>query len=140
MAVDARILEPLVGMSDLTPDELARVAALANSLSVIEGELLARKGAPAQTCFINISGHFMVVFEEERALTLHTPGGILGVSSALSPFLHRGTTTALTDGEVVAIPGQDLMTIIQEGTPLGNKLISKIDSIIAERRALLSEA
>ena len=140
MAVDARILESLDSMSDLTPDELAQIAALANRLSVIEGEILVNRGAPAQTCFINLSGHFMVVFEDEKTLIVHTPGDLLGVSSALPPFLHQATTTALTDGDVVAVPGQDLITIPQEGASLGNKLMSKIDSIIAERRAILSEA
>lgn len=133
MTVDAQILNPLNGMSELTTDERVRIAALANRLPVIEGEILANRGAPARTLFINISGNFMVVFEEERSLTLHTPGDVLGVSSVLSPFSYRGTTTALTDGEVVAIPGQDLRAMIKTEALLGDKLMTRIDSIMADR-------
>jgi CRP-like cAMP-binding protein len=136
MAVDAQILESLNSMSDLTAIELAQVAALANRLPVIEGEVLAPSGAPARTLFITLSGSFMVVFEEERALTGHTPGDLLGISSVLSPFLYKGTTTGLTNGEVLALPGEDLRDLIQKQTPLGEKIMSRINAILAERSAI----
>ena len=137
MAVDIQILKPLDTLSDLTGDELGQLAVLAENLPVIEKEVLANKGAFAQTLFINLTGNFMVVFEAERAMTIHTPGAFLGVSSMVPPFIHEGTTVALTRGEVLSVPGPDLRRIIDSEPGLGDKLMRPIDAARGHREALL---
>ena len=119
--------------ADLKPAELEQVQLIAHPMQVAEAEVLTRIGAPARNLFIVLSGNFIIAFKDDRAITLHDKGKIMGWSTVFSPFRYKGTTVALTDSEVVSIPGDKFLSLIQSNAALGNKIMKKINAIASER-------
>ncbi len=118
---------------ELTPAELEQVQSIAHPMQVAEAEILTRIGAPAHNLFIVLSGNFMIAFKDDRAITLHDKGKIMGWSTVFTPFRYKGTTIALTEGEVLSIPGGKLLSLIQSNDSLGHKIMKKINAIASER-------
>ncbi len=108
MPSDSIILESLDFFAGLTPAELEQAHSIAHPMQVAEAEILTRIDAPARNFFIVLSGNFMIAFKDDRAITLHDKGKIMGWSTVFTPFRYKGTTTALTEGEVLSIPGDKL--------------------------------
>ena len=119
--------------AELNPAELEQVQSIAHPMQVAEAEILTRIDAPARNFFIVLSGNFMIAFKDDRAITLHDKGKIMGWSTVFTPFRYKGTTIALTAGEVLSIPGDKLLGLIQSAPALGNKIMKKINAIASER-------
>lgn len=121
---------------DLLPEEWAQVYPLLKHVWVIEGEQLIREGDRAHTFFIILHGHFMLHFRDGRAITLRKKGDIIGWSSVISPFQYTASVTALTDGDLLAIPGTGFLELLQANAALGEKLIRKINEIKSMRQKI----
>ncbi|MBC2696607.1 MAG: cyclic nucleotide-binding domain-containing protein [Desulfobacteraceae bacterium] len=133
MSSDIQTLKSLDFFADLNFGELEQIAPLMHLMKVTEGEVLTRKGEPARTFFIILSGNFMLSFKEERSFTLHNKGNIIGWSTVVTPFRYTGTAIALTDGLVLYMAGQEFLRLIQSYSALGDKIMRKINKIISER-------
>jgi CRP-like cAMP-binding protein len=133
MSTDIQTLKSLDLFADLNFGELEKIASLMHMMKVTEGEVLTRKGEPARTFFIVLSGNFMLSFKKERSFTLHNKGNIIGWSTVVTPFQYRGTAIALTDGLVLSMPGQEFLRLIQSDSALGDKIMRKINKIVSER-------
>ena len=117
-------------------EKLAKIAALAYSQPVIEGEILAVKGSFSKTLYLILSGNFMISSKEDRAITLHKKGDLMECSAFLSPFTCRGNIVSLTKGEVIAISGKKFLALIESDSKLLEKILQKIKRIINDRKAL----
>ncbi len=133
MSTDIQTLKSLDLFAELNFGELEKIASLMHMMKVAEGEVLTRKGEPARTFFIVLSGNFMLSFKNERSFTLHNKGNIIGWSTVVTPFQYRGTAIALTDGLVLSMPGQEFLRLIQSDSALGDKIMRKINKIVSER-------
>ena len=133
MSTDIQTLKSLDLFADLNFGELEQIAPLMHLMKVAEGEVLTRKGEPARTFFIILSGNFMLSFNEERSFTLHNKGNIIGLSTVVTPFRYTGTAVALTDGLVLLMQGQEFLRLIQSNSALGDKIMRKINKIVSER-------
>ncbi len=133
MPINTITLESIALFDALNPEELKQVQSLACPAQVDEAEILTRIDAPARTFFIILSGNFMISFKGGRAITLHDKGKIMGWSTVFTPFRYKGTTIALTEGEVLSIPGDKLLNLIQSNAALGDKIMKKINAIASER-------
>ena len=133
MSIDIQTLKALDFFADLSFDELEQIAPLMHLMKVAEGEVLTRKGEPARTFFIVLSGNFMLSFKEERSFTLHNKGNIIGWSTVVTPFRYTGTAIALTDGLVLSMAGREFLSLIQSDSVLGDKIMRKINKIVSER-------
>ena len=111
----------------LSSEELEQVQALIQRQNVVESEVLVQKGAPAVTLFINLSGNFMISFDEDRAITLHQKGDLMGWSAVFTPFRYKGTIVALTDGQILTLPSEDFLRLILSNSALGDKVMKKIN-------------
>lgn len=140
MSTDIQTLESLDLFADLNFDELEQIAPLMHLMKVTEGEVLTRKGEPARTFFIILSGNFMLSFNEERSFTLHNKGNIIGLSTVVTPFRYTGTAVALTDGLVLLMQGQEFLRLIQSNSALGDKIMRKINKIVSERMPYMTGA
>jgi len=140
MQPDISILESLEIFEELSADELAELSALIHTMRVREGEVLTRRGDTAHTFYIVLSGNYMIYFKGGRAFTLHHRGGLIGVATILTPFRYRGTTVALTDGEVLAMAGDKFMELIQSNASLGDKLLLRLNEVIHQRSSYVDEA
>jgi CRP-like cAMP-binding protein len=140
MQPDISILESLEIFEELSADELAELSALIHTMRVREGEVLTRRGDTAHTFYIVLSGNYMIYFKGGRAFTLHHRGDLIGVATILTPFRYRGTTVALTDGEVLAMAGDKFMELIQSNASLGDKLLLRLNEVIHQRSSYVDEA
>ncbi|MFW6052730.1 MAG: cyclic nucleotide-binding domain-containing protein [Desulfosalsimonas sp.] len=118
---------------DLLPEEWSQVYPLLDHVRVIEGEQLIREGDRARSLFIILRGHFMIHYRDGRAFTLNKKGDIIGWSSVISPFQYTANATALTEGEVLSLPSEGFVELLQGNTALGTKLIRKINEFINHR-------
>jgi CRP-like cAMP-binding protein len=133
MPASPELLKSIEMFSTFTEEELEKIAPLVNPMKVMEGEFLARRGYRARTFFIVITGNFMLSFENGKAITLHNKGDIMGWSTLVTPFTYKGTVIALTDGEVLTLPGQEFYLLLQSDSELSSKIMKEINSIIASR-------
>lgn len=139
MPTDIQTLESLDLFAELNSGELEQLAPLMHTARVSEGEVLIRKGDPAQTFFVVLSGNFMISFKEGRAITLHEKGEIMGWSTVVTPFQYRGTAIALTEGNVLTMSGQEILRLIQENSTLSEKIMKKINVVVEERMPFAAE-
>jgi CRP-like cAMP-binding protein len=128
------VLQGLALFSELNTEEKTAIAEIMQQTKVVEGEVLATRGQTAHTFFVILSGSFMVHFNKGRAFTLHKKGDIMGWSAVVTPFKYTGTMTALTDGEVLYASGESFMRLIQSNADLGDRLMKKINAVVAERK------
>ncbi len=133
MSTDIQTLKSLDLFTDLNFGELEQIAPLMHLMKVTEGEVLTRRGEPASTFFIILSGNFMLSFNEERSFTLHNKGNIIGLSTVVAPFRFTGTAVALTDGLVLLMQGQEFLRLVQSNSALGDTIMRKINEIVLER-------
>ena len=136
MSVDSHILKPLDFFVDFNQLELEAFAAVLKSRTVGAEEVLIKRGTPALTFFIILSGTYEVSFEGNRSIVLERIGEVMGWSTVVHPFHYLGTVTAKKDGEVLEISSRDFFEVIQGNNALGEKIMKKIDKIASERRAI----
>ncbi|MCF8110023.1 MAG: cyclic nucleotide-binding domain-containing protein [Desulfobacteraceae bacterium] len=131
--LDSGKIKQLQIFADLLPEEWSQVYPLLDHIRVIEGEQLIREGDRARSLFIILRGHFMIHYRDGKAFTLNKKGDIIGWSAVISPFQYTANVTALTDGDVLCIPSENFVELIQGNTALGTKLIRKINEFINSR-------
>jgi CRP-like cAMP-binding protein len=137
MYADHKTIEGIDLFDGLSSEEQDDILAVIYSMRVLEGEQVTREGDPAQNFYIVLSGSFMLHVDDGRALTIRERGGIMGISSVIGPVGHRISVTALTDGAVLVIPGDDLQRLIALHSGLGQKIISRINEDLQIRRVLM---
>ena len=140
MSTDIQTLKSVDLFADLNFGELEQIVPLMHLMKVTEGEVLTRRGETARTFFIILSGNFMLSFKKERSFTLHNKGDIIGWSTVVTPFRYKGTATALTDGLVLFMPGQEFLDLIQSNSAIGDKIMRKINKIVSERMPYMTGA
>ena len=121
---------------DLPPEEWAAVYPLLSRMRTIEGEELIREGDRAHTFFIILRGHFMIHYRDGRAITVDRKGDIIGWSTVTSPFRYTANVTSLTGGELLSIPGDRFLELLQSNVYLGEKLVKKINETIHHRQQI----
>ena len=133
MAVNPKTLYDMSLFRDMDADALGKISLLMNYMKVQEGELLTQKGQNAHTFYVILSGNFMISFKEDRAVTLHERGQIMGWSSVVTPFRYTGTAVALTRGEVLCLSAAAFRELLMGDARISELLMKKINAIIAER-------
>jgi CRP-like cAMP-binding protein len=140
MSTEIEILKDVTIFQDLSSDELEILAPVIRRVKVQEGEMLTQRGMAATTLYVNLSGNAMVSYSGDRALTLHEKGDVVGVSVGVVPSVYKGTALALTDGEWLAISGQDLLDLVQGNNSLGEKILKKLSAISTVREPVSNGA
>lgn len=124
---------------ELEPAEIGLVVKFANETRASEGEVLIRAGLPARTLYIIQEGNLMVGFPDGRAITLHTPGRVVGWSALFSPGRYTASVTCLTDSMLIAIPGNELLRLVQRNVAIGTKIMRKISEVLRRRLPFMQE-
>ena len=137
MHLDLQNIQKIDIFKDLTPEEFDEVLPVIHPVRVLEGERLIREGDTAQTFFVIISGNYMIHFKDGRAFTLHNKGDMIGWSSVASPFTYHESAVALTDGEVLTMPVEEFLHLMQEHSDLGSKITKKVTEIVRQRIAFI---
>ncbi len=117
-------------------EEFKQIHAMFTSEHVNEGETLFQRGDIALTFYILIAGNFMITYENDKTLTLHKRGDLIGLSSVIPPHIYTGTAIALTEGEVFAVSGKMFLRYLQDKSTINDKIRDRILNNTETRRNL----
>lgn len=138
MPIDHAFLESIALFAELDPQMRKNIAAHFETLRITGGEVLIRRGEAADVFYVLFAGQVMVYYREGRALVLTQRGDLLGCGSVVPPFRYAATAVALTDGELLRISAPRLRALIDAEGPAGNRICHTIQTVLAERRAVLA--
>jgi thioredoxin reductase (NADPH) len=101
----------------LTPAQIARLIPHGKRIAVHKGEILAEPGDRHRDLFVVLSGSIEIVRltmqGEEQLLVVTEPGGFTGEMSTLRGVGSLVRARVRADGEVLAIPDDQLRTVVQ---------------------------
>jgi signal transduction histidine kinase len=112
MAADALRTAPL--FAHLPPDDLARLADMAEPMSLAPGDLLIREGDPGDAMYVVISGELDVTKRSggvDVQLAREGAGSIQGEMSAIEGRPRSASVRAITQVDVLRIPREALLTV-----------------------------
>ena len=122
----------------LTPDQIARLAPHGKKIAVHHGQILAEPGDRHRKLFVVLSGSIEVVrptMQGEQLLVVITPGGFTGEMATLRGVGSLARARVREDGELLAIPDDQLRTVVQTDARLSEIFIR---AFILRRVALIS--
>ncbi len=101
----------------LTPAQIARLIPHGRRIAVHKGQILAEPGDRHRDLFVVLSGSIEIVRltmqGEEQLLVVTEPGGFTGEMSTLRGVGSLVRARVRADGEVLAIPDDQLRTVVQ---------------------------
>jgi thioredoxin reductase (NADPH) len=100
----------------LTPAQIARLAPHGKRIAVHKGQILAEPGERHRKLFVVLSGSIEVVrptMQGEQLVTVIVPGGFTGEMSTLRGVGSLARARVREDGELLAIPDDQLRTVVQ---------------------------
>jgi CRP/FNR family cyclic AMP-dependent transcriptional regulator len=128
--------------SDLSPEELEKVARVAVPRSYPAGSIILREGDPGDTCYILRSGEARVIRQhaDGRAITLTNlgPGEIFGELAMFDGEVRSATVEAVADVRAVAILAGDLKRLLGEHPEIAVKLLGALAARLRETNARIA--
>lgn len=122
------LLKSVALFSDLGEAELERFSHVAVPRSFPAGTRVFHEGDSSDACYIVKDGSFRVTREhtDGRAITLATlgPGEIFGELAMLDGDKRSASAEALTDGELLALPAGDVLSLLGRHPEIALKLVA----------------
>jgi len=128
--------------SELSPEELEKVARVAVPRSYAGGSIILREGDPGDTCYILRSGSARVVRQhaDGRAITLTNLGAgeIFGELAMFDGEVRSATVEAIDDVRAIAILAGDLKQLLSAHPEIAVKLLGALAERLRETNARIS--
>jgi CRP/FNR family cyclic AMP-dependent transcriptional regulator len=128
--------------SELSGEELEKVARVAVPRSYPAGTIILREGDPGDTCYILRSGGARVVRQhaDGRAITLTNlgPGEIFGELAMFDGEVRSATVEAIDDVQAIAILAGDLKRLLNDHPEIAVKLLGGLAERLRETNARIS--
>jgi CRP/FNR family transcriptional regulator len=122
------LLKSVTLFSDLEGEELERFSHVAVPRSFPAGTRVFHEGDDSDACYIVKEGSFRVTREHSdgRAITLATlgPGEIFGELAMLDGDKRSASAEALTEGELLALPANDVRALLARHPEISLKLVA----------------
>lgn len=122
------LLKSVALFSDLGEEELERFSHVAVPRSFPAGTRVFHEGDDSDACYIVKEGSFRVTREHSdgRAITLATlgPGEIFGELAMLDGDKRSASAEALTDGDLLALPANDVRALLARHPEISLKLVA----------------
>lgn len=122
------LLKSVALFSDLEEEELERFSHVAVPRSFPAGTRVFHEGDDSDACYIVKDGSFRVTREHSdgRAITLATlgPGEIFGELAMLDGDQRSASAEALTDGDLLALPANDVRALLARHPEISLKLVA----------------
>ena len=122
------LLKSVALFADLGEDELERFSHVAVPRSFPAGTRVFHEGDSSDACYIVKEGSFRVTREHSdgRAITLATlgPGEIFGELAMLDGDNRSASAEALSDGELLALPANDVRSLLARHPEIALKLVA----------------
>lgn len=119
------ILKSMPLFSNLTSEELEKVAGLLHPVNVSKGQVITEEDALAKNFFIVLSGKYKLSSRRGHEFILRNPGDFIGWATIIAAPKYMGTCVALSSGEVLRLSKQDFMRLLLSDADLGNKIMKK---------------
>lgn len=134
-------LEPLLAelpiFQGLKPSHLALIAGCASNVRFDPDMIIARQGAPAETCWIVRHGRVALEIHspERGAVTIATVGDneVVGWSWLVPPHQWRFDAHVLTATRAIALDGRCLRGKLDTDYELGYEVMRRFTPLIAQR-------
>jgi thioredoxin reductase (NADPH) len=124
----------------LDDSEIAQLASLGARRTVRAGEYLYRAGDSGYDFYVVLAGLVEVVLDvdgEERVIITHGPGRFLGELNLLTGLRVFVSARMAEDGEVLAVPADDLRRVLATQEHLSDKILA---TFMARRNELMTGA
>jgi CRP/FNR family transcriptional regulator, cyclic AMP receptor protein len=122
------LLKSVTLFADLEEGELERFSHVAVPRSFPAGTRVFHEGDDSDACYIVKEGSFRVTREHSdgRAITLATlgPGEIFGELAMLDGDKRSASAEALTDGDLLALPANDVRALLARHPEISLKLVA----------------
>ena len=122
------LLKSVTLFADLEEGELERFSQVAVPRSFPAGTRVFHEGDDSDACYIVKQGSFRVTREHSdgRAITLATlgPGEIFGELAMLDGDKRSASAEALSDGELLALPANDVRALLARHPEISLKLVA----------------
>jgi CRP/FNR family transcriptional regulator len=122
------LLKSVPLFADLEEEELERFSHVAVPRSFPAGTRVFHEGDDSDACYIVKEGSFRVTREHSdgRAITLATlgPGEIFGELAMLDGDQRSASAEALTDGDLLALPANDVRALLARHPEISLKLVA----------------
>jgi CRP/FNR family cyclic AMP-dependent transcriptional regulator len=131
----AALLRRVPLFSDLSEEELTRIAQVAVPRRYSAGSIILREGDPGDTCYVIRSGRARITRQHQdgRAITLTNvgPGEIFGELAMFGGEVRSATVETIDDLEAVAILADDLKRLLRQRPEISVKLV---EALVAKLR------
>jgi CRP-like cAMP-binding protein len=122
----------------LPAEALRQVAANSTMLMLVRGQILMSQHDAAEHLFFLISGvvQFYIHFQGVDDLlvgTMREPGALLGWSVFRQPYRYTVTTRCEEDCQVMRLPRETIMELVQTQPRLGYLLLKRVAATLANR-------
>ena len=138
----AALLSRVPLFSDLSPEELERIARVAVPRSVEKGVRVFHEGDRSDACYIVRSGDLRVTREHSdgRAIALATlgPGDIFGELAMLDSGPRSASVETLADSELLALSASDMRRLLAEHAQITVKLVVALTRRLREANERIS--
>lgn len=135
-AQSAELLARVPLFAELSPDELARIGAVAIPRTFPAGVRVFHEGDSSDACYIVRSGDLRVTREHSdgRAIALATlgAGDIFGELAMIDGGARSASVETVTDAELLALPASDVRRVVAEHGDIAAKLIVAITRRLRE--------
>lgn len=138
----AGLLRSVPLFADLAEEELERFSQVAVPRAIPAGNRVFHEGDSSDACYIVREGKFRVTREHSdgRAITLATlgPGEVFGELAMLDGDTRSASAEALTDGELLALPANDVRNLLARHPEISVKLVAALVRRLREANERIS--
>jgi len=124
---------------DLPEDLLTKIAAIAQEITVAKNEYIFREGEEADKVHFLLHGSIALrvkLTSRPDSITVsfvNRPNQIFGWSGLVPPHHYTASAFCDEDCQILAIPGKQLMDILQQHPQAGFLVMQRMAEVIADR-------
>jgi len=114
-----------------TDKELKRIAAIAETVQIGEGEVLTKEGAPGREFYVIAEGKASVTLRGDELAELGS-GDFFGEMALLDESPRAATVTAITPMQAYVVASQDFTTLIEDVPIVARQILKGIAQRLRE--------
>ena len=124
-------------LSNLTPEALTKLAAIADMQIVTRGETVFPDMDPAESLYLLVKGEVNICCElgngEMRVVDIVGEGELFAWSALVEPYRYTSNAIAARDCELIAFNSAELRKLCLEDVELGFQVLNKVVQLLSRR-------
>ena len=141
--VSPELLRRFPFFGTLNPEQLKKVALIADEITVPAGTHLFDECQPADTFYLLIDGSVDLSYKSEEEFHPKTkkvfpvgeinPGEVFGISSLLEPYEYNATALVSKESQLIKIGADGLRKLLNDDPALGYLFMHQVAKAVMER-------